>query len=56
MVYYIGGPWRAYFSYRYNDILSGFSFFFSWYVASGDLGGKWKYKTKINYPAKLLPS
>ena len=25
--YYIGGPWRAYLSYRYNDIHSGFSLF-----------------------------
>ena len=25
--YYIGGPWRAYLSYGYNDIHSGFSFF-----------------------------
>ena len=25
--YYIGGPWRAYLSHRYNDIHSGCSFF-----------------------------
>ena len=32
--YYIGGPWRAYLSHRYNDIHSGFSFFISYTLAS----------------------
>ena len=32
--HYIGEPWRAYLSYRYNDIISGFHSLFSYTLAS----------------------